>query len=40
VLDIEDAAGSKMLITFTQPFPILLEYEETEMVSVSTSSMK
>ena len=38
VLDIEDAAGTKMLITFIQPFPILLEYANTEMVSVTTTT--
>lgn len=38
VLDIEDAAGSKMLIKFVQPFPILVEYTETEMVSVASVS--
>lgn len=38
VLDIEDAAGTKMLITFIRPFPILLEYTETELVAVATTS--
>ena len=38
VLDIEDAAGTKMLITFIQPFPILLEYRNTEMVSVAATT--
>ena len=38
VLDIEDAAGTKMLITLIQPFPILLEYRNTEMVSVTATT--
>lgn len=38
VLDIEDAAGTKMLITFIQPFPILLEYVNTEIVSVTAAA--
>ena len=38
VLDLEDAAGTKMLITFIQPFPILLEYRNTEMVSVAATT--
>lgn len=39
VLDIEDAAGAKMLITLIQPFPVLLEYETTEIVSVATAAI-
>lgn len=35
VLDIEDASGTKMLIHFIQPFPVLLEYTTTEIVSVA-----
>ena len=38
VLDIEDASGRKTLVKFIQPFPVLLEYVNTEMVSVATSS--
>ena len=34
VLDIEDKAGSKTLIKFVQPYPVLVEYVKTEMVSV------
>ena len=37
VLDIEDAAGTKMLITLVQPFPVLLEYTTTEMIAVAGS---
>ena len=36
ILDIEDGAGTKTLIRFVQPFPILVEYEETEVVRAAT----
>lgn len=35
VLDIEDAAGTKTLIKFIQPFPVLAEYMESEIVRVA-----
>ena len=38
VLDIEDAVGTKMLISFIQPFPILVEYANTEIISVATAT--
>jgi len=38
VLEIEDASGTKTLITFVQPFPILMEYETTELVAVAVAS--
>ena len=34
MLDIEDASGTKTLIRFVQPFPILVEYVNTEIVAV------
>ena len=34
MLDIEDASGTKTLINFIQPMPILMEYVETELVVV------
>jgi hypothetical protein len=36
VLDIEDDAGTKTLIKFVQPFPVLAEYEEAEIVRTAT----
>ena len=38
VLDIEDAAATKTLIRFVQPFPILAEYEKKEVVRVATAT--
>lgn len=38
VLDIEDAAATKTLITFVRPFPILVEYTNTEIVAVAGTS--
>ena len=35
VLSIEDAAGTRTLIEFVQPCPILLEYVNTELVRVT-----
>lgn len=35
VLDIEDAAGAKMLITFIQPFPMVIEFARTETITVT-----
>ena len=35
VLDVEDAAGTKTLIHFIRPFPVLMEYEKTEIVAVA-----
>ena len=34
LLGIEDADGTKMLIKFIQPYPVIFEYVNTEMVSV------
>lgn len=36
ILDIEDEFGTKTLIKFIQPFPILAEYVETELMSVAS----
>lgn len=33
VLDIEDSEGTKTLVTFIQPFPILVEYVKAETVN-------
>ena len=33
VLDIEDDAGTKTLVKFVQPFPVLVEYEATEIAA-------
>lgn len=33
-VDIENAAGTKTLITFIQPMPVLMEYVATEIVAV------
>ena len=38
VLDIEDADGTKTLIRFVQPFPVLVEFEETEVVRAATTT--
>lgn len=39
VLYIEDASGTKTLVKFVQPFPVLLEYVNTDIVnSVASSS--
>ena len=38
VLDIEDDAGTKTLIRFVQPFPVLVEFEETEVVRAATTT--
>ena len=35
MLDIEDAKGTKTLIKFVQPFPVLVEYVNTEMVAIA-----
>ena len=37
VLEIEDAGASKMLITFIQPIPVLLEYTNTEIIAVAST---
>jgi hypothetical protein len=37
VLDIEDGGGMTTLIKFVQPFPVLAEYVETEIVRVATN---
>ena len=37
ILDIEDASGTKTLIRFVQPFPVLLEYVNTEIVRVAAN---
>ena len=37
ILDIEDASGTKTLIRFVQPFPVLLECVNTEFVRVATN---
>ena len=37
ILDIEDASGTKLLIKFIQPFPVLVEYQQTELVAVASS---
>ena len=34
VLDIEDREGTKTLVTFVRPFPVLVEYVKTEMISM------
>ena len=34
VLDIEDKDGTKTLVTFLRPFPVLVEYVKTEMISM------
>ena len=36
VLYIEDASGTKTFIKFVQPFPVLVEYVNTEIVSVAS----
>lgn len=36
VLDIEDASNTKTLIKFIQPFPVLVEYENTEIIATAT----
>jgi hypothetical protein len=35
VLDIEDERGTKTLVRFIQPFPVLVEYVKTEMVGIA-----
>ena len=37
VLDIEDASGTKTLVKFIQPLPVLVEYVNTEIVDVASS---
>jgi hypothetical protein len=39
LLGIEDADGTKMLIKFIQPFPVVVEYVNTDMVSVSNQEV-
>jgi hypothetical protein len=35
VLDIEDTTGTKTLIKLVQPFPVLVEYVNTDMVAIA-----
>ena len=35
ILDIEDSLGTKTLIKFIQPFPVLVEYVNTDMVAIA-----
>lgn len=36
VLDIEDASGTKTLVKLIQPFPVLVEYQATDIVAVAS----
>jgi hypothetical protein len=36
-LDIEDAAGNKMFVRFVPPFPVPVDYTETEIISVAAA---
>ena len=38
VLDIEDASGTKMLVNLIRPFPVLVAYQTTDIVAVTTSA--
>ena len=37
VLDIEDASGTKTLVKFIQPFPVLVEYQSMGIIAVASS---